>query len=787
MAPEVITHGIRSATVAADVWGLGAILYELLAGHRPFEAESIPELVRSVASDEPAPLRTVPADLAAIAFRALHKDPGRRYLTVQAMADDLRAWLAGQPVAARPYPWWERLEFATKRHPWIASGIAVSSLLAVAAVFIGVRESRLRRQEQAARLAATQEAATSREILKFVQNDLLAQASPESQPDREIKLRTVLDRTAKTIDGRFPDQPLVEAAIRETLAWTYFALGDETKTASQAAKSIALYTREKGPEAPEILRMRHFEAYNDVMKGKLTEAENLSTHVLAIQRRTLPASNTDTYDTWKDLIQIYEVEGNAARSEVVAHEAIEVATSNLGPDHPQTIKLEYTLARALSGQRRRDCLPVYRRVLEKSRRVLGEDNSFTLLVLAGLSTALGSLGDDNEALSLTRELLAARTRVLGPRHVDTISTMLNLAAELDSHGKLQEADPLFAQGQKMLIEQFGREDQRSVASAPNLVSHYFKLGKFREGLELGKQALPVFEHVVGPENPNTLRLKLTLCTGYVGLGDFESVIALAEPLVERRKRTHAPPSDQTMADELVLANAHRDLGHYDTAEALYHEVDSMAGAARGDASGIALLAQRFEAQFDIRRGRFEAAEASLHRALAGFEPRYGPTGDITLSCKMDLARLLLRRNATAEAEKMIREVVAFRERDAGIDALPTFAALDTLGVALGLQGHWAEAETALRRSGEHWRTFEPDGWREAMNHITLGWVLYTTGRRADAVPLLEAGYATVKDPAKFSPSERVIRSILAAQIAEVYQTAGDIEASNRWRELDQAR
>jgi len=783
MAPEVIANGIRAATVAADVWGLGAILYELLAGHRPFEAESIPELVRSVVGDEPAPLRGVPRDLAAIAFRALHKNPEKRYPTVLALADDLRAWLAGEPVTARPYPWWERLQFATKRHPWAAGGIAAIILLSVAASLVGVRESRLRRQEQAARLAANREAATSREILKFLQTDLLAQASPESEPDREIKLRTVLDRAAKTIDGRFPQQPLVEAAIRETMAWTYFALGDQDMAKNQSAKSIELYAREKGLETPEILRMRHFEAYADVMEGKLAEAEKLSTRVLAIQRRDLPVSNPELYATWQDLIQIYEQEGKADRAELAAREAIAAATKNLGPDHPQTIKLEYTLARALGDQQRKDAIPNYRQCLEKSRRVLGQENSFTLFVLSEFAVALENVGEKDEILDLTRELLAARVRVLGPKHPETLLTQINLATGLSAQGDLKEADEVFKEAMGTARLLFAPEDRRLLRMETSLIQHLSRLGKYREGTELGAKNLAIYERLLGPNHPDTLLLRLFLSAGYSGLGSFDTVIVLAQPLVDHFKAAHAPASDFSMMSQLVLANAHRDQGHYEMAEALYQEVKSAAPTASGDASAVAVQAQRFEAQIDLLQGKFEQAESSLRRILHNCEDQFGPTEDRTLSCEMDLVGLLLRRNAVPEAEKCLQAIVAVRERDAGLDARPTLAARDALGIVLAQQGRWTEAETMLRQSAEHWNRLEPGGWREAMNRLTLGWVLFAGGHRSEAASLFDAGYPLVASPAKFAPSERLLRSVLVDRIAEAYRESGDEAAGARWRTL----
>jgi tetratricopeptide (TPR) repeat protein len=616
-----------------------------------------------------------------------------------------------------------------------------------------------------------------------LQNDLLAKASPESEADRDIKLRTVLDRAAKTIDGRFPAQPLVEASIRETLAWTYDALGDQAVASGQATKAIALYAREKGPEVPEVLRLRYFEAFADMAKGKLAEAENLATHVLAIQRRDLPASNPDIYATWQLLIQIYDQAGKPDRAMMAAREALAAATKNLGPDHGETIKLEYILGRSLSDLQQRECLEVYRHCLEKARRVLGNEHSLTLLVLSDLAVALGNRGEVDEYLALSREVLAIKTRVLGRKHPDTAATLINLATALSNQGKLKEAEEFFEEGRATNVQLFGREDRRTLRADTNLIQHWFRLGKYREGTELGAKNLAIYERLLGPEHPDTRVLKLFLCPGYLGLGEFETVIALAQPLVDLSRRDHAPTSAYTTATELMLASADRDLGHFGTAEELYRGVESAVAASVSDASGATLQAERFAFQLRICEGDFAAAETSARRAVESHERHYGPTDQATLLCKIDLARLLLRRNAAPEAEKILREITELRERDAGLDALPTLSGLDALGIVLGLEGHWTEAEATLRRSGEHWGTLEPGGWREALNRISLGWVLYAGGHHSEAASLLDAGYTTVKNPAKFAPGERLIRSVVVARIAAAYRESGDVEASAKWQAL----
>src|SRR6185369_4828965 len=108
-------------------------------------------------------------------------------------------------------------------------------------------------EANAARQRAVDEAAVARAINEFLNKDLLAQASPDRQPDRDIKLRSILDRTAKQIPGRFPDQPLVEAAIRRTVGVAYTDLGEYAAAEPHLERALALYRRERGDEHPDTL------------------------------------------------------------------------------------------------------------------------------------------------------------------------------------------------------------------------------------------------------------------------------------------------------------------------------------------------------------------------------------------------------------------------------------------------------------------------------------------------------------------------------------------------------
>jgi formylglycine-generating enzyme required for sulfatase activity/tRNA A-37 threonylcarbamoyl transferase component Bud32 len=237
MAPEQAEARKGQLGPLADVYALGAVLYECLTGRPPFKAATAIDTLLQVVADEPVPPRQlqpkVPRDLETICLKCLHKEPHKRYASAEALADDLRRFLAGEPIRARPVGTAERAVMWARRHRAVTA-LAATVLLVAALGVAGILWKYLDAERQKGIAQRNEEAALKEAEKATKARDFLVRTFRKAETDEKganVTVRQLLDEADSRIPVEFADQPELRADLAKAVADVRRGIGRRTPQA----------------------------------------------------------------------------------------------------------------------------------------------------------------------------------------------------------------------------------------------------------------------------------------------------------------------------------------------------------------------------------------------------------------------------------------------------------------------------------------------------------------------------------------------------------------------------
>jgi len=598
-APEQIAG--KTITTATDVYGLGLLLYDLLAGVRAYDIEFLTpsevarvichddrvdpsrrlkekkraaqssadsialQALEQIAANRSSSLerlqRQLRGDVDTIVLNALRKEPARRYRSAAALADDIGLHLKSMPIVARADSWRYRAGKFVHRH--LAAVSAAALIVAMLAVFIVLLSVQNRN--------IVKERDTAREVSQFLEDIFMAQ-DPSRARGADITAEEILAEGANRIRNDLGGRPEIQSALMGTIGRVYYNLGEYQPSQEMLEQALQLRLQTDGESHPGVAAARNDLAEVLIRRAEYERATVLLLQSLAANQLRNEGASPLVATNLFNLANVYLAMGRLDEAESAVRSSIAIFTQLRDQFSIELAEAKSALARILQVRGNLDETEVLlREAIEIISDSQGPDHPFMAYYLQNLGVLQRSKGDLVAAERTLQTAIEATRRILGDQHDLLAVTLVDQGILLHMKGDYDEAERVIREALTLSIEIQGANHPVIGLNKTILGILLHDKADLDAAEAMLRDALRIYDQALDDDHQYTASALTELGAVLNTAGRPSEALVLLERALEIRRKDYSPDHVLVAATGVEYGDALSRLGRFDEAGPLLQQ------------------------------------------------------------------------------------------------------------------------------------------------------------------------------------------------------------------------